>query len=93
MILGKREGALRVGFHSDGTCDPRYNAPFQVQTYSYLYDFDGNWELIDNDNKLKITYSRLPSYSRTFTIKRLEKKNLEWYLNLTSDSVNYWFTK
>jgi hypothetical protein len=83
------DGSSWVTFQDNGTCMPRYNMPFQDQQYAFLFDFQGQWELFDEDNKLRITYDKLPNYSRVFNIQRLDRK----YLVIVSDSITYHFNK
>ena len=86
------EGKADIHFNSSGICTGLgYGNNLWDPTYVFLYDFNGKWELINNDDKLKITYNKLPSYSRIFTIKRLEKVFFTRYLTITSDSVSYSF--
>lgn len=55
----------------------------------YLYDFTGTWELVEDDNKIKITYKINPSYSKLWTIQRMDRNSLVLYC----DSIKYSFTK
>jgi hypothetical protein len=51
----------------------------------YLYDFRGTWEFVENESKIKITYKRNPSYSKLWTIQRLDRGVFIFFC----DSIKY----
>lgn len=70
-------------FLSNGTCTS--SVPIPSPEMIYLIDFNGTWEFIDNDSKIKITFKKNPSYSKVWTIARLDNRGLDIYC----DSVKY----
>ena len=67
-------------FNKDGSCDGAGSSgPI------YLFDFNGKWEFIDDDSKIKITFNKNPSYSKIWTIQQLDRGQLVIYC----DSVKY----
>lgn len=73
-----------VSFLKDGTCTGG-NLSASSPEMIYLFDFNGTWEFMDNDRKIKIMYKKNPSYSKIWTISRLENRGLDIYC----DSVKY----
>jgi hypothetical protein len=76
---------LQCSFKTDGTSDggcSRVNiVGTHVSNVSYNYWFRGNWELINNNNKIKITNDAI--HFTIWTIKELDRKKMK----LVSDSV------
>ena len=75
-------------FNEDGTCD---GAGFS-STYNeviYLFNFDGKWEFVENDSKIKVTYKINPNYNKIWTIQRLDRTGL----TIFCDSIKYTLKK
>lgn len=78
----------QVTFNEDGTCSENIHLGLPNEMI-YLYDFNGTWELIENDTKIKITYKKNPSMNKVWTIQQLDRK----YMVIFCDSIRYDFTK
>ncbi len=74
----------RLNFLEDGRCQGAGPFPMPDEMI-YLYNFNGTWELIENDSKIKVTYKINPAYSKIWTIQKLDKRALTIYC----DSVKY----
>ena len=78
-------------FYTNGCCEGGSVAvvlPGQVSVYVSLnYDFSGNWELIENDDKLKIQHKFNGSYTVWF-IEELDSKKFK----IINDSVELYMT-
>jgi hypothetical protein len=71
-----------ISFIKNGTCNGGGSIPGQML---YLWNFNGTWEFIENDNKIKITYKTNPGYSKIWTILELDRSQLV----ISCDSVKY----
>ncbi len=67
--------------HSEGGCAFIYFAGAPASIVSYNLYFKGTWELINNDNNLKIVNDA--THSTIWTIKQLDRKKM----NIISDSL------
>lgn len=77
-----------IVFYRNGTCSGGGYRPIPNEMI-YLFDFNGKWEFIENDNKIRVTYNLNPNYNKTWTIQRLDRK----YMVLYCDSVKYSFKR
>lgn len=74
-----------IKFKTDGTCEGIF--PTDGGPTSYSYNFKGNWELIDDDNKIKITHNS--SHYSIWTIHQLERTCFV----ISNDSIKYHLIK
>ena len=73
-----------LDFNKDGTCDGAGFLPINNDVV-YLFNFDGTWEFIENESKIKVTYKINPNYNKIWTIQRLDK----YGLTIFCDSIKY----
>ena len=76
-----------IKFNDDGTC----NGGECWHSPNRIYCFDGTWELIEDESKLKITLNGSSGFYRIFEIMRLESRFMVKHLHIKNDSISCTF--
>jgi len=79
------EDKYPISFGIDNTCTGGTSYPFISPSPTYLFNFYGNWEFIDNEDKIKVT--NVSGYFNVWTIHALTKR----FLIISNDSIKYTF--
>ena len=87
FILTTGEDRYPINFGADNTCTGGTSYPFVSPSPTYLFNFYGKWEFIENESKIKVINSN--GHVNIWTIHSLTKNGL----NISNDSIKYVFTK
>ncbi|CAN5532518.1 hypothetical protein BH10BAC1_BH10BAC1_01840 [soil metagenome] len=86
-LLTLGEDRYPISFNTENICTGGTSNPFVSPSPTYLFNFYGSWEFIENNDKIKV--KNMDGHVNIWTIHALTKNGL----TISNDSIKYVFTK